>query len=32
DKAVDKLYRKAAFKSDRERAEHLLGLYEQRAS
>lgn len=30
DKAVDKLYRRAAFKSDRERAEHLLGLYEKK--
>lgn len=29
DKAVDKLYRHEGFKSDRERAEHLLGLYEK---
>lgn len=29
DRAVDKLYRKEPFKTDRERAEHLLGLYEQ---
>lgn len=28
DKAVDQLYRKEGFKSDRERVEHLLGLYE----
>lgn len=28
DLAVDKLYRKAAFGSDRERVEHLFGLYE----
>jgi hypothetical protein len=27
DKAVDRLYRREAFTSDRERAEHLLGLY-----
>ncbi|HVX40446.1 MAG TPA: DNA methyltransferase [Gemmatimonadaceae bacterium] len=32
DKAVDRLYRKAPFGSDRERAEHLLGLYEQMTS
>lgn len=29
DKAVDKLYRKAGFKSERERVEHLLKLYEK---
>jgi hypothetical protein len=29
DKAVDKRYRREAFKSDRERAEHLLRLYER---
>ena len=29
DTAVDRLYRAPAFRSDRERAEHLLGLYEQ---
>ena len=29
DKAVDRLYRREVFKSDRERAEHLLGLYEE---
>lgn len=28
DAAVDKLYRSAVFTSDRERAEHLFGLYE----
>jgi hypothetical protein len=28
DLAVDKLYRKTAFASDRERVEHLFGLYE----
>ena len=28
DRAVDKLYRRSGFKSDLERAEHLLGLYE----
>jgi hypothetical protein len=28
DRAVDKLYRSAKFSSDRERAEHLFGLYE----
>ena len=28
DRVVDGLYRKKAFASDRERAEHLLGLYE----
>ena len=27
DKAVDRLHRQEAFTSDRERAEHLLGLY-----
>jgi hypothetical protein len=29
DLAVDKLYRKAAFGSDRERVEHLFGMYER---
>ena len=29
DMAVDKLYRKTAFTSDRERVEHLFGLYER---
>ncbi|MBI1264247.1 MAG: N-6 DNA methylase [Alphaproteobacteria bacterium] len=29
DRAVDRLYRKAAFASDRERVEHLFMLYEQ---
>ena len=29
DKAVDKLYRKAAFESERERVEHLFMLYEE---
>jgi hypothetical protein len=29
DRAVDKLYRREPFKTDRERAEYLLGLYEQ---
>ena len=28
DVAVDRLYRRAAFSSDRERVEHLFGLYE----
>lgn len=32
DRAVDSLYRKRGFKSDRERAEHLFGLYEKTAS
>lgn len=32
DRAVERLYRKAPFKTDRERAEHLLGLYEQMVS
>lgn len=32
DRAVDKLYRRAPFHSDRERAEHLLGLYEKMIS
>ncbi|MEX2182107.1 MAG: DNA methyltransferase [Gemmatimonadaceae bacterium] len=32
DRAVEKLYRKEPFKTDRERAEHLLGLYEQMVS
>ena len=29
DRAVDRLYRKPSFSSDRERAEYLLGLYEK---
>ena len=29
DRAVDKLYRRPPFSSDRERVEHLLGLYER---
>jgi hypothetical protein len=29
DAAVDKLYRSAAFAGDRDRAEHLFGLYEK---
>ena len=29
DKAVDKLYRKSGFKSERERVEHLFLLYEK---
>jgi hypothetical protein len=29
DLAVDKLYRKEPFGSDRERVEHLFGLYEK---
>ena len=29
DSAVDKLYRPSGFSSDRERVEHLLGLYEE---
>ena len=29
DMAVDKLYRASAFPSDRERVEHLFGLYEK---
>lgn len=29
DRAVDKLYRRSGFESDRERVEHLFGLYEQ---
>jgi len=29
DAAVDSLYRSAAFKSDRDRVEHLFGLYEK---
>ena len=29
DLAVDKLYRKAPFASERERVEHLFGLYEK---
>ena len=29
DSAVDKLYRRSSFSTDRERVEHLLGLYEK---
>jgi len=29
DRAVDRLYRRSGFASDRERIEHLLGLYEK---
>ena len=29
DSAVDRLYRRSGFSSDRERVEHLLGLYEE---
>lgn len=29
DLAIDKLYRKAPFASERERVEHLFGLYEK---
>lgn len=29
DRAVDRLYRKAAFKSERDRVEHLFQLYEK---
>lgn len=32
DAAVDALYRKGGFASDRERVEHLFGLYEQMVS
>lgn len=32
DAAVDKLYRKKAFQGDRDRAEHLFGLYEKLVS
>jgi hypothetical protein len=32
DKAVDKLYRKSGFKSERERVEHLFGLSEKMTS
>ena len=32
DRAVDRLYRRAGFGSERERVEHLLGLYEKRAA
>jgi hypothetical protein len=32
DRAIDKLYRRAPFASDRERAEHLLSLYEEMVS
>lgn len=29
DVAVDKMYRRSGFETDRERVEHLFGLYEQ---
>lgn len=29
DRAVDRLYRRSSFTSDRERVEHLFGLYEK---
>ena len=29
DRAVDRLYRRSGFTSERERVEHLLGLYEK---
>lgn len=29
DTAVDRLYRRAPFESDRDRVEHLFGLYEK---
>jgi hypothetical protein len=29
DEAVDRLYRRAPFESDRDRVEHLFGLYER---
>ena len=29
DRAVDRLYRRSGFNSDRERVEHLFGLYEK---
>ncbi len=32
DRAVDRLYRRAGFGSERERVEHLLGLYERQAA
>ena len=32
DRAVDRLYRKQGFSSDRERVEYLLGLYEKMAA
>jgi hypothetical protein len=32
DRAVDSLYQRGGFKTDRERAEHLLGLYEKMIS
>ena len=32
DRAVDRLYRREGFGSERERVEHLLGLYEQQAA
>ena len=32
DLAVDRLYRTARFESDRERVEHLFGLYESRSA
>ena len=32
DRAVDRLYRKRAFESERERVEHLFALYEQQSA
>jgi hypothetical protein len=32
DRAVDKLYRRAGFKSERDRVEHLFALYEQQVT
>jgi len=32
DAAIDRLYRKSGFAAERERAEHLLGLYENLVS
>ena len=32
DRVVDSLYKRGGFKTDRERAEHLLGLYEKMIS
>ena len=32
DRAVDRLYRRRAFSGDRERVEHLFGLYERMAA
>ena len=32
DRAVDRLYRRSGFSSERERVEHLFGLYEKMRS